>query len=64
MMLLKEAQKDPKVEIIKGFKLFDSDNTGKISFENLKKVAKEIGENMTDEEIKQVIADVDTDGDE
>ena len=63
MMVLKEAQKDPKVEILKGFKLFDTDSTGKISFENMKKVAREIGENMTDEEIQQVIDDVDTDGD-
>ena len=52
MMTGKMGEKDTKEEILKVFKLFDDDNTGKISFKNLKRVAKELGENMTDEELQ------------
>ncbi len=36
---------------------------GKISFRNLKRVAKELGENMTDEELQEMIDEADRDGD-
>jgi hypothetical protein len=37
--------------------------SGKISFKNLKRVAKELGENMTDEELQEMIDEADRDGD-
>ena len=63
MMTSKMSEKDSREEILKAFRLFDDDETGKISFRNLKRVAKELGENMTDEELQEMIDEADRDGD-
>merc|ERR1711934_363807 len=55
MMTGKMSGKDAKEEIVKAFKLFDDDETGKVSFKNLKRVAKELGESMGDEELQEMI---------
>merc|ERR1711871_1633624 len=43
MMTGKMGEKDPREDIEKVFKLFDDDNTGKISRRNLRRVAQELG---------------------
>ena len=63
MMTNRILNRDPKEDLMKAFHLFDDDETGKISFKNLKRVAKELGENMTDEELQEMIDEADRDGD-
>merc|ERR1712010_225555 len=46
MMTGKMGEKDTREDIEKVFKLFDDDNTNKISFRNLARVAEELGENI------------------
>ncbi|NWW68971.1 CETN1 protein, partial [Ifrita kowaldi] len=63
VMTQRMAEKDSKEEILKAFKLFHDDETGKISFRNLKRVARELGENLTDKELQEMIDEADRDGD-
>ena len=62
VMAGKMHARDPKEESIKAFRLFDDDETGTISLKNLRRVAKELGENMTDDELQEVIDFCDKDG--
>ncbi|CEP01202.1 EF-hand domain-containing protein [Plasmodiophora brassicae] len=64
LMTGKMSQRDTKEEVMKVFQLFDADNTGFITFRNLKRVCQELGEKLTDEEIQEMIDEADRDNDD
>ena len=64
LMTARMSNTDSKEDIQKVFNLFDDDKTGYITLHNLKRVAKELGETMSDAELLEMIerADIDQDG--
>ena len=67
MMTAKMSDKDTREDLKKVFELFLGDDAGtvdKIELKHLKRVAKELNENMSDEELQEMItrADIDKDG--
>ena len=63
LMTLKMQERDPVEEMKKAFQLFLDDDSDKITLKHLKTVAKDLGENMTDEELQEMIEEADRDGD-
>merc|ERR1712100_81117 len=63
MMTNKILNKDPKDDMLKAFRLFDDDQTGSVSLKNLKRVAKETNQTLTDDELQEMLDDADKDGD-
>lgn len=63
IMCEKFSQRNPREEAIMAFDLFDEEKKGKINLKNLKKAVKEINENLTENELKAIIEEFDTDGD-
>ena len=63
IMRRKYAERDPIEETLKAFKLFDETGKGKIGLNDLKRVAKELGETLKEEELIAMIEEFDHDGD-
>ncbi|RDW88822.1 EF-hand-1 [Coleophoma cylindrospora] len=56
------SQRDPRDEILRAFALFDTDNKGVISLEDLRRVARELGEGLEEEELVAMIEEFDLEG--
>lgn len=63
IMTLKFSERDPREEALLAFSLFDEENKGKIGIKNLKSSIKELGENLSEDELKAIIEEFDSDKD-
>ncbi|KAI5239613.1 EF-hand [Aureobasidium subglaciale] len=55
--------RDPRDEILRAFELFDAEGKGNINLMDLRRVARELGEGLQEEELVAMIEEFDLDGD-
>lgn len=61
-MAARATQTDSEKELRDAFAVFDRDGSGTIEADEIRKVMKSLGDNLTDEEIDEMIKHVDKDG--
>lgn len=64
LMTSRVSDKDSRENIKKVFNLFDDEKTGYLSIKNLRRIVRELGENIEEHELQEMIdkADLDRDG--
>ncbi len=64
VMIDKEENKDPEVEMRKAFKVLCEEGTDKITLKSLSKICADLGEKISEEELQEMINEADKDQDE
>ena len=57
-------ESEPEEELVEVFKIFDKDDNGTVDWYDLKEIFKELGEIVTDEDLKEMIEEHDHNGDQ
>ena len=64
VMIEKNEEKDPEIEMKKAFKILCEDGTEKITLKSLSKICADLGEKISEEELQEMINEADKDKDE
>ena len=63
LMTKRVNDRDSRAQVNKVFALYDDERTGYISVKNLRRIADELGETVSEEELEELIKRADLDGD-
>ena len=64
VMVEKNVEKDPEVEIRKAFRVLCEEGTDKITMKSLSKICADLGEKIGEEELQEMITEADKDQDD
>lgn len=59
----KMTARSPEEDMARAFQLFDDDGSGKISLRNLRRISRELGEDVSDAELRAMLDEFDVDKD-
>lgn len=63
IMREKMTERSPEEDMLRAFQLFDDDGTNKVTLRNLRRISRELGEDVSDAELRAMIDEFDLDKD-
>lgn len=63
LIAMKVSERDSNQDLVKSFRMFDETGKGAIDFETLLNVAEDLGEEITEEQVQEMIDEADLNGD-